>query len=629
MKRIYHLPLIAALALLAGGCQKQESEAERQAAIERQVQDRLAAERQSDAQANLEQRQAELDARERALASQENRPVATAAPVATATPAIRTSTPESDADSGSYATFYRKLDPYGDWMETGDYGYVFQPRQAASRDWRPYTHGHWVYTDAGWTWISEEKFGWATYHYGRWIRLRSVGWVWVPGEQWAPAWVSWRRGNDYVGWAPLPPEAQFNRQTGIQHWADNYYDIGPEQYAFVPANEFGRKLTPREIVPTERNVTIINQTTNVTNIVYNNSVIVDRGPSYEDLRARSRQTIQRFRLERTQNATEDRPVFRGEVVALPTIDFHPAERAARPNRIVRNIPQPVVERGWSGIKDTQAAEKARTKMKSEATPPANLPPKKFVRPKTPAATPAPPATTPAPRATATPSLPPVATPRPSRPGQKPRPTFSAWPTVAPSQTPAETARPSRPAASRAPSATPAPTVERKPRPTFSAPPATHRETATATPNETPAETARPTRPAANRPPSATPATPLEQVQPSPVENIPELNKADRVGRETPRAAQEEKRQARQEAQALRRAEREKKMAERRSQKTDPPATPPSATPGQTAEPSASPTDSASPSPDKSDRKSAAEKRADRRAQRKGGKSDASPTPEAE
>ena len=179
----------------------------------------------------------------------------------------------TDSDTGSYATFYRKLDPYGDWMETSDYGYVFQPRQAAqSRDWRPYTNGRWVYTDAGWTWISDEKFGWATYHYGRWIRLRSVGWVWVPGEQWAPAWVSWRKGNDYVGWAPLPPEAQFDRRIGIRNWADNYYDIGPGQYAFVPTNEFGRQLPPSEIVPRERNVTIINQTTNVTNITYNNSL---------------------------------------------------------------------------------------------------------------------------------------------------------------------------------------------------------------------------------------------------------------------------------------------------------------------------------------------------------------------
>ena len=206
-------------------------------------------------------------------------------------------------------------------METGDYGYVFQPRQAIqSRDWRPYTNGHWIYTDAGWTWISDEPFGWATYHYGRWIRLRSLGWVWVPGEQWAPAWVSWRKGNSYVGWAPLPPEAQFDRQTGIHNWADNYYDIGPEHYTFVPAEQFGGKLNIQVILPPERNVTIIHQTINVTNITYNNSVVIDQGPSYEELRAQSTQPIERFRLERSHDLADERPTFHGDVVALPSVE---------------------------------------------------------------------------------------------------------------------------------------------------------------------------------------------------------------------------------------------------------------------------------------------------------------------
>ncbi len=382
MNRTSLLPLLAALALGAGACQKQPTEAERSAEIERQVQQRVAAERHADDRAKMVERQTALEARINALAAAQKRPSATATPPpndsSSATP-TRPST--SDEDTGSYSTFYRKLDPYGDWMETGDYGYVFQPRQATQAgNWRPYTNGHWVYTDAGWTWISNEKFGWATYHYGRWIRLRSVGWVWVPGEQWAPAWVSWRKGGDFVGWAPLPPEAQFDRQTGIRNWADNYYDIGPDQYAFVPANEFGRKLSSNEILPTARNVTIINQTTNITNIVYNNSVIVDQGPSYEDLRAKSRQPIERYRLERTQGGTNDAPVFKGEVIALPTVDFRQAERATRPNRVVRSIAQPVAERGWAGIKNAQEAQKARAKMQSEATPPPNLPPKRFVRP---------------------------------------------------------------------------------------------------------------------------------------------------------------------------------------------------------------------------------------------------------
>ena len=54
-------------------------------------------------------------------------------------------------------------------------------------------------------WVSNEPFGWATYHYGRWGFSNRVGWFWVPGNRWAPAWVAWRSSNDYLAWAPLPP----------------------------------------------------------------------------------------------------------------------------------------------------------------------------------------------------------------------------------------------------------------------------------------------------------------------------------------------------------------------------------------------------------------------------------------
>ena len=259
--------IFCACLALAGftSCQKQQTEEERKAEIDRQVEQRLAAEHQAQEKEQLVQRQAELDAREKALAEQQN-----AAAAQTPTPASRSRVARESSENeptGSYNTFYTKLDRYGDWRETSDYGYVWQPREAErSRNWRPYTNGRWVYTDAGWTWVSEEPFGWATYHYGRWTRLRNVGWVWVPGDEWAPAWVSWRKSNDYVGWAPLPPEARFDRRTGIHNWSDNYYDIGPDQYSFVPTTDFGAQRVEGTVVPSERNVIIINQTTNVTNI---------------------------------------------------------------------------------------------------------------------------------------------------------------------------------------------------------------------------------------------------------------------------------------------------------------------------------------------------------------------------
>src|SRR5262245_14281099 len=64
--------------------------------------------------------------------------------------------------------FYNDLAPHGRWIESDGYGWVFVPRTTVA-SWRPYTRGHWAWTDQyGWLWISDEPYGWATYHYGRW-----------------------------------------------------------------------------------------------------------------------------------------------------------------------------------------------------------------------------------------------------------------------------------------------------------------------------------------------------------------------------------------------------------------------------------------------------------------------------
>src|SRR5438552_3294111 len=371
IKKFFVFPAVIAVAALIS-CQKQQTEAEKNAEVERQVQERLAAEHQAEQQQQLQQQQADLDAREKALAEKENAAAATPArrERAEPEPVTRARAVSGAGSTSGYSTFYTKLEPHGAWLETADYGYVWQPREVeSSQSWRPYTNGRWVYTDAGWTWISEEPFGWATYHYGRWTRLRGIGWVWVPGNQWAPAWVSWRKSNDYVGWAPLPPEARFDQHTGIHNWSDSYYDIGPDQYCFVPTREFGAQRIESTLVPPERNVTIVNQTTNVTNITYNNTTVVNEGPNYEELRTQSREPLQRFRLERNVNvdvAVEPpRPVVQGEtvIVAAPVIDAPVASE--RPPTVKQTIAQAAVDLGWAAIADHEAAKKAREKIKSE------------------------------------------------------------------------------------------------------------------------------------------------------------------------------------------------------------------------------------------------------------------------
>ena len=127
--------------------------------------------------------------------------------------------------------FHAALDQSGQWVQHPRWGEVWIPDQRPA-DWQPYRAGHWVYTDEwGWYWDSEEDFGWVTYHYGRWAFDRGLGWIWIPGMEWGPAWVDWRQGDDFVGWAPLPPDEAI----------DEDYET-PDTYMFVRAGDL---LAPR------------------------------------------------------------------------------------------------------------------------------------------------------------------------------------------------------------------------------------------------------------------------------------------------------------------------------------------------------------------------------------------------
>lgn len=127
---------------------------------------------------------------------------------------------------GSTADFYDPLSSYGSWVSVGSYGRCWHPSEVA-RDWRPYTVGHWEWTDVGWYWVSDEPWAWACYHYGSWVFDPSYGWIWVPGTEWAPAWVNWRESDDYIGWAPCGPggvvlDASFFVFTGVRHFHDRF-----------------------------------------------------------------------------------------------------------------------------------------------------------------------------------------------------------------------------------------------------------------------------------------------------------------------------------------------------------------------------------------------------------------------
>src|SRR6266487_1022905 len=195
---------------------------------------------------------------------------------------------ESDQVGVASDDFYNSesLNKHGRWVKMDKWGASWQPTNVPS-GWSPYTNGNFQYCDdCGWTFVSDEPWAWATYHYGRWARVHSgCGWAWVPGKVWAGSWVSWRSGGDNIGWAPLPPQAGCELGVGVSTWADREYDIGPDYYNFINIRDFGSDSYSRGglIFDRGRNVTIINQTINITNIAYNRSITFAGGPNFFSL----------------------------------------------------------------------------------------------------------------------------------------------------------------------------------------------------------------------------------------------------------------------------------------------------------------------------------------------------------
>src|SRR6266853_1889134 len=275
----------------------------------------------------------------------------------------------------------------GNWIDVEGYGYGWQPDVGVSDpNWRPYSDGYWAYTDYGWTWISYEDFGWATYHYGRWANLGDYGWVWFPGTDldWGPAWVSWRTGGDYIGWAPLPPRGPGIVYEGrpIGARVDIEYDIGPQYYNFCDVRFIGEPVLRDRIFPATQNVTYITNTVNVTNIYVQNNVVYNYGPDYNVVSSYSSRPIQRLTIER-EAATDLSAAARSGgltkvqgnklLVAAPP-KFAAAPPSGKPQAVKAKVAQPKFERGWQGVQNkTELEQKIKTENPKNVPPPSHGP----------------------------------------------------------------------------------------------------------------------------------------------------------------------------------------------------------------------------------------------------------------
>jgi hypothetical protein len=273
----------------------------------------------------------------------------------------------------SLSFFHDRLSGYGTWVNTGRYGSVWAPRGVAF-GWRPYTVGSWAYTDYGWTWVSDEPWGWAAYHYGRWEFDPDYGWIWVPDTVWGPAWVAWRSSNDYIGWAPLAPG--FDVRVMVEPV------IAPFAFSFVRVGYLTSPHVLTYVEPVARNTTFVRLTINATHFSPVGTRLINEGVRVDVVERSLGHAVPRLTIEASarEASSIDRDrllLYRPDVVGARPGPPLAASRTAQPVARVES-PAAMAARHAQELRDVdraQAASRAALEVRHQeelAKPPAGL-----------------------------------------------------------------------------------------------------------------------------------------------------------------------------------------------------------------------------------------------------------------
>lgn len=264
----------------------------------------------------------------------------------------------SPAESPQSAYFYQELSPYGRWILGEDNEWYWQPNTVVGNvEWRPYwDNGRWIYTDAGWYWGSDYPWGWVAFHYGRWHLHPHHGWIWYPGREWGPAWVTWRSGGDYCGWAPLPPHAHFDGPSGRYfyrgHAVEVNFDFGLSfgHFNFCYTRQMGaysrtRFHNEREVRNIYSHTTIINNYT-VDRGGNREGRIVNRGIEPDRIVAHGGRPVERVEIHDRQSPSNGRSSESVDMRAKTLTVYRPKLAEERPGTratITPGVARPATE----------------------------------------------------------------------------------------------------------------------------------------------------------------------------------------------------------------------------------------------------------------------------------------------
>jgi hypothetical protein len=223
---------------------------------------------------------------------------------------------------------YDDLDDYGDWRDDPSYGHVWFPTRVAV-GWAPYRDGHWDWIPPwGWTWVDDSPWGYAPFHYGRWVFVGGR-WGWVAGPVavravYAPALVVFIGSGGVgfggnVGWFPLGP-----REVYVPS-----YHVSQE---YVTRVNISNTTVNNVTVTNVYNTTIVNKTTNITNVTYVNRNVSGAVTAVPQRAFVSAQPVAKAAVTVSARDVASAPMS-SRVAVAPTRESVFGARAATANRV--------------------------------------------------------------------------------------------------------------------------------------------------------------------------------------------------------------------------------------------------------------------------------------------------------
>lgn len=226
---------------------------------------------------------------------------------------IKTANAEVQVDAGAYFV----------WRPSTDLAVSLNTGEPPV--YKPYENGQWVNTDAGWYFKAPTPAEEITSHYGRWAYNDQLGWLWVPGRVWSPAWVDWRENDEYVAWTPVPPHVYLTGNTV------NVPVIEDEnRYVIVEKKNFTEPQLYKYMYLENKNKIMIKEMKKIDGVMVVNRTVINKGPEVSVIENKTGKKVEKITIKKVDNRNDVKYTSDAYTVYAPKLKKEKVEKDKGP-----------------------------------------------------------------------------------------------------------------------------------------------------------------------------------------------------------------------------------------------------------------------------------------------------------